>query len=397
MDGWKEVLTNIKEGDIVNLVKQLVRIPSRNPPGEEKAIAEFIATLLMGWGFEVELVEPMPDRPDVIAWLRGTEGHPTLILNGHIDVVPEGNPALWSTFPFEATVKEGKLFGRGVADQKSGLATMIIAAKAIKDAGVKLRGNLVLTFVSGEETSEPGTKYLFTERKLKGDWGIVTEPTSTKSGLKVATAECGLAYYHIIVKGKSVHASRPHMGINAINKAMKVVHALDRYHQEIGKRQHPLIAPPRCTVTMIKGGVKENIVPEECVITIDRRMIPTETVTNVEGELRGLLENIRKEDPEFNYDIKFGKSCEAVEIPLESEIAKVVKKNLKKVTGIDPEPWATPYSCDVRNFITDASIPAVVFGPGDVVNCHCANEWVEIEEVVTATKVLALTALELLS
>jgi succinyl-diaminopimelate desuccinylase len=397
MDVWRQVSINIREGDIVNLVKQLVRIPSRNPPGEEKAAAEFIATLLMGWGFEVELVEPMPNRPDVIAWLRGIEERPTLILNGHIDVVPEGNPALWSTFPFEATIKDGKLFGRGVADQKSGLAAMMIAAKAIKDAGVKLRGNLVLTFVSGEETSEPGTKYLFTERKLKGDWGIVTEPTSTKTGLKVATAECGLAYYHIIVKGRSVHASLPHMGINAIAKAVKVIEALDRYHREIGKRKHPLIAPPRCTVTMIKGGVKENMVPEECMITIDRRMIPTETVASVEGELRSLLESIRKEDPEFNYEITPGKSCEAVEIPSNSEIAEVVRRNLKKVTGIEPEPWATPYSCDVRNFITDAGIPAVVFGPGNVENCHCSNEWVEIDEVITATKVLALTALDLLS
>ncbi len=385
------VMELVREEEVVRVLQELVRKPSQNPPGNERVVAEHIHEVMTGWGFEAEyLRKPEPSRPSVAAIYRGTEERPRLVLNGHIDVVPEGDPEGWTVPPFEGVVKEGRIYGRGACDMKGGVAAAMIAAKAIKESGVKLRGNLVLQFAMGEETGEAGTKSLL-EEGFGGDWGIVLEP----SDLRVMTAEKGLAWYHFSIKGKPTHASKPEQGINSIDKSAKLIAALREYDREIGKRSHPLCGRDICSVTMIRAGTKENVIPESCWLAIDRRIIPGESIERVDREIGEIVRRLEKEDPDFKCVWKRVRLYESAEIPAEHEIARVVRKNVKEVTGVYPQPAGIVASTDQRNFINDAGIPAITWGPGWG-KSHEFDEHIEIKKVVDCAKILVLTILDLL-
>lgn len=385
------VMELVREEEVVRVLQELVRKPSQNPPGNERVVAEHIHEVMTGWGFEAEyLRKPEPSRPSVAAIYRGTEERPRLVLNGHIDVVPEGDPEGWTVPPFEGVVKEGRIYGRGACDMKGGVAAAMIAAKAIKESGVKLRGNLVLQFAMGEETGEDGTKSLL-EEGFGGDWGIVLEP----SDLRVMTAEKGLAWYHFSIKGKPTHASKPEQGINSIDKSAKLIAALREYDREIGKRSHPLCGRDICSVTMIRAGTKENVIPESCWLAIDRRIIPGESIERVDREIGEIVRRLEKEDPDFKCVWKRVRLYESAEIPAEHEIARVVRKNVKEVTGVYPQPAGIVASTDQRNFINDAGIPAITWGPGWG-KSHEFDEHIEIKKVVDCAKILVLTILDLL-
>lgn len=387
-----DVLKMIKEEEIVDVLRELIRRPSQNPPGNEKVVAEHIFNTMKEWGFDPQYVyKPEAERPSVAVVYNGSEGKPRLVLNGHIDVVPEGDLNGWSVPPFEGIVKEGRVYGRGSCDMKAGLAAAMMAAKVVKESGVKLKGDLILQFAMGEETGEAGTKSLL-EEGFDGDWGIVLEPM----GLKVMTAEKGLAWYHFNVKGKPTHGSRPEQGINSIDKAAKLIKAIQEYHEEIEKRTHPLCGKNVCSVTMIKAGTKENVIPESCWLAIDRRIIPGETAQQVDAEIEEIVNRLSNEDPDFKCDWKRVMLYESAEIPVDHEIAEVVRKNTKEITGVYPEPAGTTGSTDQRNFINDAGIPAISWGPG-YGKSHEWDEYVEISQVVNCAKILVLTIFDLLA
>ncbi|MFQ6077442.1 MAG: M20 family metallopeptidase [Candidatus Bathyarchaeia archaeon] len=386
-----DVLKLIKDEEVVEILRALIRRPSQNPPGNERVVAEYIYETMKGWGFEPRYVcEPEPGRPSVGVVYRGAEGRPRLVLNGHIDVVPEGDLDGWGVPPFEGVVREGRVYGRGACDMKGGIAAAMIAAKAVKESGVKLRGDLVLHFAMGEETGEAGTRSLL-EEGFDGDWGIVLEPTD----LRVMTAEKGLAWYHFNVRGKPTHGSRPHQGINAIYKAGKLISAIQEYHDEIGRRTHPLCGKDICSVTMIRAGTKENIIPESCWLAIDRRIIPGETVEQVDAEIGAIVRRLKEEDPDFKCEFERVMLYESAEVPVDHEIAEVVRKNVKEVTGVTPAPAGTLGSTDQRNFINDAGIPAISWGPGWG-KSHELDEYVKISQVVDCAKILVLTIIDLL-
>ncbi len=195
----------------------MIREASVNPPGGERDCAEVVAKKLRGLGLEVELVEKEPGSTNVVARLKGTRGSPVLLYNGHIDVVPAGNG--WSRDPFSGEIVEGRLYGRGTADMKSGVASMVAAAEAIVKSGFKLKGDLLITAVADEETgSLKGTRYLI-ERGLKADMAVVSEPTD----LRVEIAHKGILWAEITTRGRGSHASRPHLGVNAIDKMHAII------------------------------------------------------------------------------------------------------------------------------------------------------------------------------
>jgi len=266
----------------------------------------------------------------------------------------------------------------------------MIAAKAVKDSGMELRGDLILQFAMGEETGEAGTRSLL-EEGFGGDWGIVLEP----SDLRVMTAEKGLAWYHFNVKGRPTHGSRPHQGINAIDKAAKLISAIQEYHEEIGERTHPLCGRNVCSVTMIRAGTKENVIPESCWLAIDRRIIPGETAEQVDGEIEAIVRGLGEEDPDFKCGWERVMLYESAEIPVDHEIAEVVRKNTEEITGAYHAPAGTTGSTDQRNFINDADIPAITWGPGWG-KSHEFDEYVEVSQVVDCAKILVLTLLDLL-
>lgn len=389
-----KLLSKIDAGEVASLIQELVRIPTKNPPGMEKPGAEFIVQKLRQWGIQADLIpEPYEERPQAWAQVIGSSERPTLVLNGHIDVVPEGDATQWDYAPFEGKIVGGRIYGRGTSDMKGALVAMMVAAKILNEMKNQLRGRILLQFAIGEETGEPGTKHLLLNRGLRGDYGIVLEPT----GLRVATAEKGLAWFRVTLQGRPVHGSIAEQGINAIDKAMKFANEIAKYNDEISRRMHPLVGNAKCSITMINGGTKENVIPESCRIVLDRRINPDESVDAVENEIRSILDRLASEDSDFKYGLKRTMVYESAEVPTNSFLAQVVRRHATKVAGIPQEPYGTPFSTDVRNFINDANVETITFGPGQPNQPHTVNENIEIDEVVECIQILLLTAHELLT
>jgi succinyl-diaminopimelate desuccinylase len=367
--------------DILQTASELIRIPSRNPPGEERHCAEYIHSRLKEFGLETFLVrEPFNDRPQVVALARG-KSDKTMILNGHIDTVPEGNAEDWSVDPFSGTVKDDLLYGRGAVDMKSALAMMM----HITDI-TNTDGNILLTFAVGEERAESGTSTLLSYIKkfnLNIKYGLVLEPTS----MKVATCQKGAAWFRVRFMGRAAHASTPENGINAIEMATRAVNAINDYRKELKKRGFD---SPTCTITMIGGGFKENVVPDRCDIVIDRRMTPGETSASVEQEVTGVIDRLQ-----MDYHLERIGSREPAGIDDNSLIAREVVNAVTSATGARPEVMCFSGATDNEHLVSHG-IESLVWGPGDLRKAHAVDECISTQEIKHATLSLALLLKRLL-
>ena len=377
---------------VTEVLASLIREDSRNEPGVyEAGIANRIAEWLEPTAAEVTLVESLPDRPSVGAVIQGSGEGPRLVLNGHMDTHPLDDLDAWTTDPIGAEIREGYIYGRGSCDMKAGLTSQIAVAQYLTQYAHHLKGSLVLHFAIGEERGEPGTRSLV-EAGFVGDYGVVTEPTE----LRVAVAERGTAWYTIRINGRSIHASRAHQGINPLYRLGKVLDVIQSYDEEAASRPHPLLPGGSCTPGVISGGVKENSVPDYCELIVDRRLLPGETVDGEMERIRQLLEPLKEEDPEFDFEIsRFRAAFEAAEIDQDSFFATSALDAVEALTGTRTAPWGTPFSSDIGD-LANGGIEAITFGPGNVAECHCADERVELSQVKDASQILARLACELL-
>jgi acetylornithine deacetylase/succinyl-diaminopimelate desuccinylase family protein len=341
-------------------------------------------------GLETEFDEVYPSRPNVYGRLRGTEGARTLILNGHLDVVPAGEG--WSTDPYGAYLSGDNLFGRGAADMKGGLAAMVLAAKLIRRLDIDLKGDLLITAVADEEVSETGTKhYLRTRSRKPGDFAIVGEPTD----LKLCVAQKGQLMYKITVRGRAAHSSRPQEGLNAISKMGKIIHALEEYSETLPRRKHNLLGSPTVSIGTIIGGTSTSIVPDSCTIRIDRRTLPNESVQSVDEELRQIIDNLTINDNELHVDIGRYFTEDASEVDERSEIVLKLQQACKLLLGFGPSICGFEATSDAGDLCE--SMPTIMFGPGSLSQAHRPEEFVSIRQVIDAALVYAGTALLLLT
>jgi len=382
----------LSEPFLVDVLRSLVGTRSVNPGIYETEMAEAVARWLAPTGAEVHVVEFAPGRPSVAAVLGGSGEGPTLVLNGHMDTVPIDDEALWDSDPFAGEIRDGYMYGRGACDMKAGLTTQIAVAHHLAASGHEFRGKLILQFAAGEECAEPGTLSLV-QNGFGGDYGIVTEPTE----LKVAVAERGLGLYRVRILGKSIHASRAKLGINPVPKLRGVLEVLDDYDREVSEKPHPLLPGGSCTPTVVQAGIKENAVADHCDVLLDRRLLPGETIDGERAELQRRLDALRADDPDFRCEVtRFELGFEPAEIPADSVFARSVADAVKDVTGTPGEIWGTPFASDVRNLVNDGGMEAITFGPGNVAECHCANERVSMAQVRQAAEVMARVARDLL-
>ncbi len=270
-----------------------------------------------------------------------------MVLNGHMDTVPIDNEALWTTDPFGAEIRDGFLFGRGACDMKAGLAVQIGVAHYLSqiDPG-ELKGSLVLHFASGEERGEPGTRSLL-EAGFSGDYGITTEPTS----LRVATATRGVATYALRIKGRSVHGSRPEAGVNPIWALAPVLEMFNEYDAEVRSPTPSAAAGRLLHAHSGAGGVKENAVPDDCEIFVDRRSLPGETAEAERADLLARVQGLEGLNPELEYELVTDYVVEPAEIAPDSAFAEQMLTAVSEVTGEPSEVWGAPFSSDVRNLV----------------------------------------------
>jgi succinyl-diaminopimelate desuccinylase len=382
----------LAEPFLIDVLRSLVQTQSVNPGTYEEGMAEVVSQWLAPTAAEVHIVEMFPGRPSVAAVIRGFGDGPRLVLNGHMDTVPIDDADLWHSDPFDGEVRDGYLFGRGACDMKAGLTTQIAVAHHLSAREDQLKGTLVLHFAAGEECAEPGTLSLV-ENGFTGDIGIVTEPTQ----LKVAVAQRGLGYYRVRIRGQSIHASRADLGLNPVPKLRPVLDLVESYDREIRAKEHRLLPGASCTPTVVRGGVKENAVADYCDLFLDRRLLPGETIDGELAEIDRRLDRIRAEDAEFDCELTcFEYGFEPAEINADSAFADLVAEVVQSVTGSRAEIYGTPYASDMRNLVNDAGMEAITFGPGNVAECHCADERVSLRELREAAEVIATVARRLL-
>jgi len=380
-----------RPSELHDLAADLVSVETENPPGNEAPCAEYIHEWFTERDIEADLVEkPDPERPQVAATVG--DGAPTLVLNGHIDVVPAGDRDQWEYDPYGGETEGSTLYGRGSADMKTGVAVAMLTAADLADEleSGDLGGSLVVQAVMGEETAEPGTKTLL-EEGYGGDYGVVLEPTT----MRTATSEKGLAWYEITVEGDPSHASRPDQGSNAIRDAEPVLRALQRYDRRVRERDHDLLGQAYATVTGFEAGTKENVVPERATLTIDRRFLPEESAAAVDNEVDALLAEVEAE-----HGVTTGwertRTYESAEIPVDSRLAEMLRGHSHDVADVPVEPWGVTASTDVCNFVNDFGVEAVTWGPGPLGQAHTFDEHTDLDEAATALTALKRTARDLL-
>ncbi len=383
---------SIASGDAVSLTRELVRVDSRNPtlvagaPGEAR-VARVLAEALSAWGFHVEVRDAAPGRPNVIARVgRREPGARSLILNGHIDVVGvEG----MSHPPWDASVREGRLYGRGSSDMKAGVAAMsAAAARAVSASGGTVDGEIIVTAVVDEEYSSLGTRALISEG-VRADAAIVTEPTR----LAIMPAHKGFAWVDVAVRGRAAHGSRWDVGVDAIRHAGLLLAALDALDAELlPTREHALLGRPSLHASTITGGIGLSTYPDRCHFTIERRTIPGETTAAVMAEIEHAFAHVRAQRPELEASVSLIFEQPPSDVPLEAPIVRALDGALRacgeEVTVTGMSAWTD------AAILNEAGIPAICFGPGDIALAHAAEEFVRVDEIERATLVLAALAME---
>jgi len=370
---------------IVEMASQLVAIPS--PTGEERAVMEFVAAWCAARDLEHQVVVKDPARPNVVVSVGDPTAGPTIVMNGHLDTVPVSDAAAWRTGPFAPTLSPdgAKLFGRGAADMKSSTGVMLYLMGLLQDAPV--RGCLQAHIVCDEEMSANyGTIHLLDEiaagRLPRPDYCLIGE----KSDLKIRNAERGLAGFEITVLGRASHTAAARVtGINAIAKAAKAVLALE---QDLDKF-HPAVGKPVISVNTIHAGVAHNVVPGECIFTVDRRLIPGETSESALAEIQAILAALAATDPQFRYDIVVDPNNDAIPAnmtPEDSPLVHAMQAAARAVTGEDPPYFVAWAGATDGRFYRQAGIDTVGYGPGGE-QAHGANEAVNVADLVTQAKV----------
>ena len=382
----------IKKKELVDLTIQLVQTSTENPPGNEKVAAQFLKPLLSQMGFKIKTVLSPKGRSNLIAEKRWGKGGRTLIFNGHLDVVPAGDPSQWKYPPFQGKFSKGRIYGRGASDMKSGIASFIHALSMIDRSKIPLhQGAVILHLVSDEEShGHQGMGFLTRKGGIQGDAVLVGEPTD----LHPVIAHKGALWLRISTFGKSAHSAKPHLGVNAIEKMIKL---MDRLNSTPFEREHLLLGKPTLSIGTIRGGTKINIVPDRCEIEVDRRMLPGEKKEEILGKMKEILDSLQSQDPLFQYRMEEIDYAEPSEVDPEEEIVRVGVEAIQKVIGKKPPLRAFSGFTDSRFYINQCHIPTLVFGPGDTNQIHTTDESVEVEALVQAAHIYGLILTDYLS
>lgn len=370
-------------GDAIALLRALVRIDSRNPslaagaPGEGAA-ARALAAVLEQWGFRVEIRDAAPGRPNVVARIGTARGGRSLMLNGHLDIVGVDNMI---HEPFASEERDGKLYARGSADMKGGVAAMCAAAVRAH-AAAPLAGEVVIAAVADEEWASIGTRALL-ESGVRADAAIVTEPTR----LTIMPAHRGFAWFTITVKGRAAHGSRYDIGIDAIRLAGLLLADLDAYDAgPLSARTHPLLGRGSLHASSIEGGSGMTTYPDRCVLRIEWRTLPGDTAEWALNELRQACARIKARRPEFIAEVALDLAQRPSDV---AQDAPVVRALGAAITADGGAPRLAGMSAWTdAALLNEAGIPAICYGPGDIALAHAASEFVPLAEVETATKVL---------
>ena len=386
----KNLLSFVKEAEVVKFCQELVRIKSVNPPGDELQAAEYVASVLKKIGLEVELIKHSPTRASVLARLKSSRKKPGLLYNGHLDTVPVGSEK-WIHEPFGADVSEGKIWGRGTADMKGGLAVLMVAAKALAEARMPLQGDLIIAATAGEEADSLGATAVAARPDL-GPVQAVVIPEPSYNDIYVA--EKGAFWLELTTQGKTAHGSMPEMGRNAIMMMVTLISELGK--MSFPYKEHPLLGGFTQSINTITGGVKTNVVPDNCVVTVDMRTVPGQDHRAILRQVEDLIADLSRRIPDFKASVKVTNDRAPVETSPDEPVVQSFADIVAEVAGERPVPKGVRYYTDAVAFVPVLKAPMIICGPGDAKLAHQPNEHVEISKLVQAAKIYTLAAAKLL-
>ena len=403
-DVQKKVLDRIDDEEVVRLASDLIRIPSFTT--EETPCAEWIAGYLRDQGVEAELQEIEPGRKQAVARLRGTGGGKSIMLNGHIDIDPLASG--WTRDPFQPWIADGKIFGHGIFNMKAGVTACIMAALALKRAAVPLRGDVVIACVAAELNSGVGTIHAI-KNGYRTDMAVIPEPYGART---IITKHTGSMDVVVHTLGRATHISKKEQGSDAIAKMMRAVAAINAMKMT-AVHDPDLPGLPRLNVGSVIGGRGRNYnlrgaytVSDFCTAYVNVRFNTSQSGETILADIRRTLDALKADDPEFQYEIEFppelsrglGRLAKAaVDVPVTEPIVQMVKRNLKTLSGHDPEYLGVrlpqSYAGNDTTHLWQAGIPCCLYGPGGgYTDYHDVHT--NLDELFLVTRVLALTALE---
>jgi acetylornithine deacetylase len=374
---------------ITETLTDLVRMKSINPafsdgePSDEREIATQLGEKMRALGMETTEYEAAPGRVSVVGRLRGTGGGRSLMLYGHVDTV--GVAAMPE--PFSATVRDGKLYGRGSYDMKGGVTACLATVKALRDAGVALRGDVLIACVADEEVASIGMAEVL--RHVRADAAVVTEATE----LRVCLAHRGFSWVEVETLGLAAHGSRFDLGIDANMRMGRFLARLDTLEKELRARPpHALVGPPSLHAAVLRGGTGTSTYADHCRLEIERRTVPGETEDQVLAELRAIIEGLASEDATFRATVRPMLTRDSFEVRRDAPIVNAVLGAATAVLGGTPEVIGEPYWMDAA-LLSAVGIDTVVIGPTGA-GAHALEEWVELKSIAQLTEILASAATE---
>jgi succinyl-diaminopimelate desuccinylase len=399
--------------EIVDLAASLVRIPTVNPPGEHyPEAARLIGATLRRFGYAVEEIAPDDGhggypRVNVVGRLDGARARPALHFNGHVDVVPAGEG--WERDPFMGVVAEGRLWGRGSSDQKAGIAASIFAVEAIRRAGVRLQGSVEQSGTVDEESGGFAGVALLCDRGLiaadRTDFVVITEPLGVD---RVCLGHRGVYWFDVTARGRTAHGSMPMLGRNAADAMTRFVGRVQRdlvprlsarrtaLPVEPASARHPSINLNSLHAGQSADDEQTPSVPDRAVAVFDRRFILEEPVDEVRAEIGALLEAERAADRDIGWVLRERMIVEPVATPREARIVGALADAIHQVCGRPAGYIVSPGTYDQKHVVSRGGVAdCVAYGPGVLETAHSPNEYVDIADVVDATKVMALATLRL--
>lgn len=408
----RAALEAVDRDRVTDRIRELVRIESvggREGPAQER-VAGWLASdglAVDRWEIDLEALAAHPaysaevERESALGVVGALDGEGegrTLVLNGHVDVVPAGDPDTWSVPPFGGLVRQGRVYGRGAVDMKGGLVAALEALHAVRGAGARLRGRALLQSVVGEEDGGVGT-LASVLRGHRGDGGVVLEPTR----LSVVTAQAGSLNFRLTVPGRGAHAALRTEGVSAVEKFEPLHRALRSLERERTARfaGDPRFAeyavPYPISVGRVDAGSWASSVPDLLVAEGRFGVAVEESVEEAREELEAAVRNAAAADPWLRSHPPrvewWGGRFEPAEVAADHPLVRELRAAHRALHGEEPEVRGVPYGADMRLLLNPGGTPAVLYGPGDVRLAHGPDEWIAVEDVVRAARVLALLVL----
>jgi len=398
-----QVVSFVDEQEVVRLTQDLVRIDSVFRPEQEGAneerVALFVADYLRSMGMQVYYEEVVPGRPNVIAFYDSGRPGKTLLFEAHTDVVTEGDRDAWSYDPFGAAISGGRIYGRGACDTKGNLAAAICAVKAIQRSKQAFTGKLLLCIPCDEEGMMIGIKDFIRRGWAKNvDAAIICEPEENQ----LCITQKGAMRTILRTFGKMAHGAMPLTGINPNTRMARAIVALEELERKEMARlgQHPMLGWPSITPTIlqapVKGAAQINVVPDQCMTTLDIRTVPGQDHDVLRRELTAILEALGRQDDQFKATLEVIEERPWTLTGMEEEVVRAVASSYREITGKEPVYNGVPGATD-GTFLHKAGIPILTTGAGDRHIPHHADEYVEIEQLVESTQLFALSALTFLT